>query len=102
MVKVPLVDFSGVRVVYYDNSGRCCFRFFHADTLYYFTPVPGGLGDPRAYQNQFREFNSHRVPILVGTSSCTKIDERNAREGEMATFDENRRAAVILNEPYAR
>ena len=34
--------------------------------------VPGGLvGYPRAYKNQFREFNSHRVHIrvLVGTFS---------------------------------
>ena len=35
--------------------------------------VPGGLvGYPRAYNNQFREFNSHRVHILVGTFSCIK------------------------------
>ena len=38
--------------------------------------VPGGLVDyPRAYQNQLREFNSHRVHIvLVGTFSCIKFD----------------------------
>ena len=37
--------------------------------------VPGGLvGYPRAYYNQFRGFNSHRVHILVGTFSCIKID----------------------------
>ena len=35
--------------------------------------VPGGLvGFPGAYRNQFREFNSHRVHILVGTFSCVK------------------------------
>ena len=37
--------------------------------------VPGGLvGYPRAYRNQFGEFNSQRVHILVGTFSCIKID----------------------------
>ena len=37
--------------------------------------LPGGLvGYPRAYYTQFREFNSHRVHILVGAFSCIKID----------------------------
>ena len=50
--------------------------------------VPGGLvGYPRAYKNQFREFNSHRVHILVGSFSCIRIDWRKARERELATFD---------------
>ena len=31
-----------------------------------------------------------------------QIDQRNAREHESATFDENRRAAGMPNEPYAR
>ena len=35
--------------------------------------VPGGLvGYPRAYQNQLRDFNSHRVHILAGFFSCIK------------------------------
>ena len=61
-------------------------------------PAPGGLvGYPRAYSNQFREFNSHRVHLLVGTFSCVqkKQDSRKARQRELATFDENRRAVGI-------
>ena len=34
---------------------------------------------------------------LVGTFSCIKIDEQKARERELATFDENRRAVGMLN-----
>ena len=62
--------------------------------------VPGGfVSYPRAYSNRFREFNSHRVHILVGTFSWvkTRIDWRKARERELATFDENRRAVGMLN-----
>ena len=37
--------------------------------------VPGGLvAYPRAYLNQFREFKSHRVHILVGSFSRIKND----------------------------
>ena len=36
------------------------------------TYIYGLVGYPRAYQNQFREFNSHRVHMLVGTFSCIK------------------------------
>ena len=62
------------------------------------TGVPGSLvGYPRAYQNQFREFNSHRGHILAGTFSCIQSDQREARERELATFDENRRAVGMLN-----
>ena len=35
--------------------------------------------------------------ILVGTFSCIKIDQRKARQRELATFDENRRAVGMLN-----
>ena len=43
--------------------------------------VPGGLvGYPRAYQNQFREFNSHRVHILVATFLCIKKMNSGKRE----------------------
>ena len=33
----------------------------------------------------------------MGTFSCIKIDERKARDRELATFDENRRAVGMLN-----
>ena len=40
----------------------------------YYADVSGGLvGYPRAYQNQFRGFNSHRAHILVGTFSRIKL-----------------------------
>ena len=57
--------------------------------------VSGGLvGYPRACQpNQFREFNSHRVHILLETFSCIK----KLLERELATFDEDRRAVGMLN-----
>ena len=35
--------------------------------------------------------------VLVGTFSCIEIDKRKARERELATFDENRRAMGMLN-----
>ena len=35
--------------------------------------------------------------VLVGTFSCTKDDQRKARERELASFDENRRAVGTLN-----
>ena len=77
-----------------DISSRYC-------SLWYISThagVPGGLvGYPRACENQFREFNSHRVHILVGAFSCIKNDWQKARESELATFDENRRALGILN-----
>ena len=57
------------------------------------------VGGPSAYQDQFRELDSHRVHKLVGTFSCIKIDERKARERESATFDENRGAVGMLNPP---
>ena len=34
--------------------------------------------------------------VLVGTFSCIKIDQRKARERELATFDEDRRAVGML------
>ena len=70
--------------------------------------VPGGLvGYPRAYENQFREFNSNRVHILVETFSWIKIDtgKRKARERELPTFDKNRRSVGMSSgnaEHYAR
>ena len=35
--------------------------------------------------------------ILLGTFSFVIIDQRKARERELATFDENRRAVGMLN-----
>ena len=51
---------------------------------------------------QLREFESPRVHTrihwCIGTCSCAQIDYwRKARERELATFDENRRAVGILN-----
>ena len=40
---------------------------------------------------------SECVVVLAGNVSCVKIDERKARErggGELAKFDENRRASM--------
>ena len=63
------------------------------------TGVPSGsVGYPRAYENQLREFNFHRVQTLAGIFSCIKKnDQRKARERELATFDENRRAVGMMN-----
>ena len=59
--------------------------------------VPGGLvGGPRAYQDQFRGFKSHRVHSR-GFFLHKKIDKPKARERELATFDENRQAVGMLN-----
>ena len=47
----------------------------------------GGLvGDPRAYQDRFRGFESHRVHArtAVWFFSCVKVDWRKARERELA------------------
>ena len=60
--------------------------------------VPGGLvGGPRAYQDQFRGFKYHRVHARRDFFLLKKIDWRKARERELATFDENRRAVGMLN-----
>ena len=61
--------------------------------------VPGGLvGGPRAYQDQFRGFKSHRVHTPRGLFLLKqKNDWRKARERELATFDETRRAVGMLN-----
>ena len=51
--------------------------------------VSGGLvGGLRAHQDHFRGFDSHRVHMLAGAFSCTKIELGKARERESATFDE--------------
>ena len=42
--------------------------------LFYRCPRCGLVGYPRACKNQFCDFNSHRVHILVGTFSCIKIE----------------------------
>ena len=45
--------------------------------------VPGGLvGGPRAYQDQFRGFTSHRVHMLAGTFSCMKKLTININSGK--------------------
>ena len=60
--------------------------------------VPGGLvGGPRAYQDQFRGFKSHRVHARRDFFLHKEIDWRKARERELATLDENRRAVGTLN-----
>ena len=49
---------------------------------------------------QFREFEPRRVHtriIFVGSFSCAQIDLRKARERELATLDEKRRAVGLLN-----
>ena len=49
---------------------------------------------------QFREFDPRRVHARVnslGLFSCAQIDFRKARERELATLDENRRAVGLLN-----
>ena len=38
--------------------------------------------------------------MLLGVFSCIKNDWRKARERELATFDENRQAMVMLNPIY--
>ena len=60
---------------------------------------------PVAYQvilvpgtGQFREFEPGRVHTqykFVGTFSCAQTDLRKARERELATLDENRRAVGL-------
>ena len=48
---------------------------------------------------QFHDFKSPRVHTrinFVGTFSCAQIDLRKARERELATLDENRRAVGLL------
>ena len=48
--------------------------------------VPGGLvGYPRAYKNQFRLFNSHRVHMLVRTFSCTKKKQKISGKREIVS-----------------
>ena len=59
--------------------------------------VPGDLvGGPRAYQDQYLGFMSHRV-YARDIFLQRKVDKRKARERELATFDENRRAVGMLN-----
>ena len=55
--------------------GVCNVPVWYYDMMYsvYKAGVPGGLVCyPRDYKNQLREFNSHRVHILVGSLSCIK------------------------------
>ena len=61
--------------------------------------VPSGLvGGPRAHQDQFRGFKSHRVHARRDFFLHEKNDWRKARERELATtFDENRRAVGMQN-----
>ena len=61
--------------------------------------VPGGLvGRPRACQHQFRGFKSHRVHARSWLFLAKKKNDwRKARDRELATFDENRRAVGMLN-----
>ena len=64
---------------------------------------PGGVaGYSRACYivGQFREFRvlaSAYSYKFVGTSSCAQIDSLRARERELATFYESRRAVGMLN-----
>ena len=60
--------------------------------------VPSGLvGGLRAYQDQFRGFKYHRVNARRDFFLHKTIGQRKARERELATFDENRRTARMLN-----
>ena len=60
--------------------------------------VPGGLiGGPRAYKYHFRGFKSHRVHTRRGYFLHKNAGERKARERELATFEENRRAMGMLS-----
>ena len=47
----------------------------------------------------FSQLITHSLYIntLLGAFSCAQIDSRKARERELATFDENRRAAGVSN-----
>ena len=66
---------------------------------------PGGLvGGPRAFITINFVGSSLTECMLVGAFSCIKkkMCWRKAREREVATFDENRRAVGMRNEPYAR
>ena len=69
---------------------------------YYYAGVPVGLvGYPRAYQNRFRAFNSHRVHLLVGTFSCIK--KLLAESARAWVSNIRRRSTTSGNaEPYAR
>ena len=59
---------------------------------------PRWLGRLSSNQNQFREFNSHRVNIVVWTFFLNKeMISGKPRERELATFNEDRRAVEMLN-----
>ena len=70
-------------------------KFYNIDS----PDVPGGLiGGPSAYQDQFRGFKSRRVH--AGRDFFLrkiKNDWSNARERDLAAFDENRRAVGRLD-----
>ena len=60
--------------------------------------VAGGLvGSQRAYQYQLRGFKYHRVHARRAFFLHKKNDSRKARERELSTFDENRRAVGMLS-----
>ena len=66
------------------------------DGIYIGVPV-GLVGGPRPYQDQFRRFKSRRVHARRGFFLHKQIDQRKARDREVATFDENRRAVGMLD-----
>ena len=84
---------------YLSLENKTFFVFFTAAILFLVQSWrPRGLvGGPRAYRNQFRGFKSHRVHALMGFFLHKQIHWRKARERELATFDEDRRAVGMLN-----
>ena len=67
--------------------------------FFYRSGVPGSLvGGPRAYQDQFRGVKSHRVHARRDFFLHKKrVIWRKARERELATSDDNRRAVGMQN-----
>ena len=55
------------------------YSIYHTYQYIFYVYVPGGLVDyPRAYYNQFREFNYHRVHMLVRRDFFLKKKKRLA------------------------
>ena len=67
--------------------------------IFNFVGVPGGVvGGPCAYYCKINVVVSSLAEcILVGASSCKQGGQRNARERELATFNDDRRAVGMLN-----
>ena len=101
---VPASEFLEIRSDPIDIGLYIGYRFLGPSRIRIdFAPTYAGgvVGYPRAYYNQFlREFNYHRVHILVGTSFIKRKwlrSRKREREREWSTFDESRRAVGRLN-----